>query len=203
MLKYDSLLSVLDLRAFFRTVYRLCIPESCRIHEQNRDGLGVSAGHVSELLSSILALGFVESECRGVCIELTSDSSGERTRLFNVRLAEESKGRLAAVQPEMIRYASVVGSHSNQVMRGFALGAAHTEPRVTVGGMLNLELLGKIDPAFAKAVREGVSWVIVSHKAQANMPEFAGLMQAAGNAAVQVAKPEDEAMHSICKSCLL
>ena len=147
---------------------------------------------MQELVTGILQLGYVEAESKGICVEVPADSRGDVTRDFNRTLAEEAKGKLAAVQPELIRYASVVGSHANQAFRAFALGAEHPDERVTVAGVLNLDRLASLDPQWAKAVKEGVMWTIVSHDVQSTFPDFCRLVQAAGNAAGQIAKPEDD-----------
>ena len=88
-------------------------------HELNRDGLGVSAGHVQDLVSSLAHLGFVEDECKPVCIEVPADSRGDQTRAFNVKLMAQSEGKLPPMDPSRLRFASVMGSHTNMVFRSF------------------------------------------------------------------------------------
>ena len=62
------------------------------VHELNRDGMGIQAGHVSELISSILALAYVREQAKGICIEVPMDSQGDATRAFNAKLVLQSKG---------------------------------------------------------------------------------------------------------------
>ena len=51
-----------------------------RTHHDNRDGLGVSATHVQELVTGILKLGYVEAESKRICVEVPGDSRGDVTR---------------------------------------------------------------------------------------------------------------------------
>ncbi|CAE7523431.1 unnamed protein product [Symbiodinium natans] len=161
-------------------------------HELNRDGLGVSAGHVQDLVSSLAHLGFVEDECKPVCIEVPADSRGDQTRAFNVKLMAQSEGKLPPMDPSRLRFASVMGSHTNMVFRSFLYKAIHPDTELTVNGKLSLEKLEGMDKPFAEAIRNGVHWTVVDHDVQAEFPAFASLMQASGNATNQISKMEDE-----------
>ena len=158
--------------------------------ESNRDGQGVSAAHVQELISSIGAIGFSSSEVKAVALEIPLDSRGDACRSFNRRLVDEASGKLAPV--EHLRYASIVGSHSNQAARAFLAGVAHKDAHLCVDGRLSLEKLRSHDSAWAHAIQEGVDWLIVSWDVAECFPTYAGLAQAAGNAAGQIAAVEHE-----------
>ena len=148
------------------------------VHELNRDGMGIQAGHVSELISSILALGYVREQAKGICIEVPMDSQGDATRAFNTKLVLQSKGKLPPADVERMRFASIVGSHSNMAHRCILAG---------------LERLREADKAFAHAVESGIVWTVVAHSVQSQWPQFASLVQAAGNASSQISKAEDDA----------
>ena len=158
--------------------------------ESNRDGQGVSAAHVQELISSIGAIGFSSSEVKAVTLEIPLDSRGDACRSFNRRLVDEASGKLAPI--EHLRYASIVGSHSNQAARAFLAGVAHKDAKLCVDGRLSLEKLRSHDPSWAHAIEEGVDWLIVSWDVAECFPKYAGLAQAAGNAAGQIAAVEHE-----------
>ena len=91
------------------------------VHPENRDGLGISASHVADLISNIASIGFSTAETRAICVEIPEDSRGNACRDFNCRLAEEAKGKLAPVEAHLVKYASIVGSHSNQASRAFCV----------------------------------------------------------------------------------
>ena len=101
-----------------------------------------------ELISSIAAIGFVEAELKAICIEVPGDSRGDHVRHFNTELIAEAQGRLAPVDPKVLKFASIVGSHSNQAFRAFKAGLRHEDQKVTVDGCLSMAKLAAVDPAW-------------------------------------------------------
>ncbi|CAE6937675.1 unnamed protein product [Symbiodinium sp. CCMP2592] len=162
------------------------------VHPENRDGMGISASHVHDLISSIAGIGFSSAESRAVCVEIPTDSRGTACREFNARLCEEAKGKLAPVNPALLKYASIVGSHANQAARAFYHGIAHENPKVSIDGRLSLEKLSMLDPAWCSSIRDCIDWMIVSFEVTEAFPEYVGLAQSAGNAAGQIASREGE-----------
>ena len=162
------------------------------VHPQNRDGLGISASHVQDLITNIAGIGFSRAESRCICIEVPEDARGDGCRDFNVRLASEAHGKLAPVNPAILKFASIVGSHANQAGRCFWYGMPHPDEKVTINGALSLEKLAKIDPAWTSSIREGLDWMVVSAQIVDAFPEYVGLAQSAGNAAGQIASAEGE-----------
>ena len=158
------------------------------IHPSNRDGLGCSSSHVHELISNIAAIGYVPSEVRAICVEIAAGDRSVHT--FNERLISESSGRLAPI--DCIRYASIVGSHTNQACRAFVHNIEHSDDRLTVDGKLSMQKLEAVDPVWASAIQKGISWLVISHEVTAEFPEYPALAQAAGNAAGQIASAENE-----------
>ena len=73
------------------------------VHPQNRDGLGISASHVQDLITNIAGIGFSRSESRCICIEVPEDGRGDGCRDFNVRLASEAHGKLAPENPAILQ----------------------------------------------------------------------------------------------------
>ena len=162
------------------------------VHPENRDGLGISASHVADLISNISSIGFSTAETRAICVEIPEDSRGNACRDFNRRLAEEAKGKLAPVEAYLVKYASIVGSHSNQASRAFVYGIPHDDEKVCIEGRLSLEKLALLDPAWCSSIREGLEWMVVSYQVCEAFPEYVGLAQSAGNAAGQIASGEGE-----------
>ena len=162
------------------------------VHPENRDGLGISASHVADLISNISSIGFSTAETRAICVEIPEDSRGNACRDFNRRLAEEAKGKLAPVEAHLVKYASIVGSHSNQASRAFVYGIPHDDEKVCIEGRLSLEKLALLDPAWCSSIREGLEWMVVSYQVCEAFPEYVGLAQSAGNAAGQIASGEGE-----------
>ena len=162
------------------------------VHPANRDGLGVSAAHVQDLIGAIGAVGFSLEETRSICLEIPAGDAGEEVRRFNEKLVADSKGKLAPVLPGSLRYASIVGSHANQAMRAFLAGIEHADASVCVDGRLSCSKLESSDPAWYKAIHGGIMWMIISAEVQAKFPTYASLAQAAGNTGNQVASGEHD-----------
>ncbi|CAE6957734.1 unnamed protein product [Symbiodinium sp. CCMP2592] len=167
-------------------------PDLVGVHYENRDGQGVSASHVQDLISSIASIGFVETELRSVCVEVPDDHRGDRVREFNRALVAESSSKLAPVDMGNIRYASIVGSHSNQTFRAFRAAVMHHDQKVTIDNRLSVEKVATFDQAWATAIKNGVEWTIISYSVTEAFEQFVPLAQSAGNTAAQVAAVEHE-----------
>ena len=162
------------------------------VHFQNRDGIGCSATHVSDLITNIAAIGFVESEVKAICIEVPPDARGDRVREFNRHLIADAAGKLAPVDEKSLRYASIVGSHTNQAFRAMKAGLVHEDTKVTVDGKLSMAKLASFDSDWHRCILEGVEWLVISHSVAEHFPNYAALAQAAGNTAGQIASVEHE-----------
>ena len=160
------------------------------VHRENRDGLGISASHVHDLVSNIASIGFSAAEFRGVAIEIPPTQEGEALRSFNRKVIEESNGRLPPAGN--LRFASIVGSHANQAAKCFWYQVAHCDEKLTVDNRLSLEKLKAVDAGWHRAIQEGMQWLIISHAVPAEFQQYTSLAQAAGNSAMQIASAEGE-----------
>ena len=118
------------------------------VHPANRDGVGVSARHVHDLLADLVSLGWSSAEFRGMCVEL---AESERASIFrwNRDLAQHSDGQIADFDSEsMLKYCTIAGSHTNQVLRCFQARVASNALHVSDGKNLNLDKLKALDGDF-------------------------------------------------------
>ncbi|CAE7242174.1 unnamed protein product [Symbiodinium sp. CCMP2592] len=162
------------------------------VHPSNRDGCGVSAKHVHELLADLVHLGWSPAEFRGLCVEV---SEKERSRVFawNQELAHNSEGQVPPWTSELqLKFATLAGSHTNQVLRCFLAKTPSQCAQVAENGRLSLSSLQTADPDFHRACVEGATWRIVSHQVPERFPNFCQLAQAAANATGHVARQESE-----------
>ena len=84
--------------------------------------------------------------------------------------------RLAPVTGEL-KFATVAGSHMNQVCRLWHAHMKHPSPLLTDGqGRLSLEKLCNEDPEYHRAVSQGMEWQIISHLVPKEIPEFCALV---------------------------
>ena len=114
------------------------------------------------------------------------DSARANYILYETLHSQANQARILQNQklapaPDNLRYASIVGSHTNQAFRAFWCGIAHSDPKLTV-----------LDSAWATSIRDGVPWLVVSHHIAQQFPDYPGLAQAAGNASGQIASVENE-----------
>ena len=80
--------------------------------------------------------------------------------------------RLAPITGEL-KFATVAGSHMNQVCRLWHAHMKHPSPLLTDGqGRLSLEKLCNEDPEYHRAVSQGMEWQIISHLVPKEIPEF-------------------------------
>ena len=99
------------------------LPHQVGCHPRNRDGLGISTSEVHGLITDIVQVGFSPEEVRCICFE--TDPSKTEVVDFNRRLHQESAGKLASLNTELIRYASVAGSHLNAGLNCWIHGVMH------------------------------------------------------------------------------
>ena len=162
------------------------------VHTANRDGAGVSARHVHDLLGDLVALGWSQTEFRGICVEV---ADGERAAMYkyNNDLAQHSDGQLPTFQSDsMLKFCTIAGSHTNQVLRCFQARVASTAQHVSDGTHLNVDKLRAHDADFHEAVSEGAVWRVVSQAIPQRFPTFCALAQSAANAAGHLAREESE-----------
>ena len=162
------------------------------VHPWNRDGSGVSSGHVAELLGDLVELGWSHAEFRGMAIELSQKDMTE-VREYNAKIIAESGGRLAEFQDmESLKFATIAGSHTTQAMRLFLGGMPHTLDAVTDQGRLSLTKLRQRDAGFYDACINGAAYKVVSRVVPETFPQFCRLAQSAANASGHVAREETE-----------
>ena len=84
--------------------------------------------------------------------------------------------RLAPITGEL-KFATVAGSHMNQVCRLWHAHMKHPSSLLTDGqGRLSLEKLCNEDPEYHRAVSQGMEWQIISHLVPKEFPEFCALV---------------------------
>ena len=153
-------------------------------HPANRDGLGLATSEVHALLDDVLSVGFSTQEVRGICVEVHPGDVAVKS--FNTRLAASAGGALPLLPEQGIRYASVAGSHLNSTLNCFLQGVVHA------GSPLSMAQLMESDPAYYKACKEGLDWLVISSAVTQQFPELAGLIQSSQNVSSHLSRTESE-----------
>ena len=160
--------------------YRAIIrPDEVGVHPSNRDGGGVEEAHVHALGAKISRLGFLRSECSGaVCVE---DSKSVTIAEFTVACLNACP-RLAPAQKNTIRYGSLSGSHTNQLLRCAAAAAPCDIPEISENQRMSAAKMCQGDPEFAKAIECGLEWLVLKAETVEKYPELPALIQSSRNA---------------------
>jgi hypothetical protein len=177
-------------------------PDMIGVHYENRDGLGVHAMDVMDLIHAISQVGWDDNVPSPICVEVGTDG---KVGTFNQQLVSQSGGSIPPYPPGQPRYASIACSHTNACLRALLHGAPglpgmHDD--IMVAGKLNVDLLRGKDPKFAEACQSGLTWRIISQVAVAEFPDLPSLIQSASNCTGQLAKGEHEVqlMRRICNT---
>ena len=140
-----------------------------------------------------------------------SDEESMSDLYFSHRLKPPTKvgfsrsgSKLAPIDVEHIRFASVAGSHLNAGLNAIAHGVEHESAELTLNGKLSLSKIREIDGEYAKAVQDGLDWLIVSSRVVAAFPSFASLLQSAYNVGGHLQRSESELqlLRKIHHSCV-
>ena len=167
------------------------LPHQVGCHPRNRDGLGISTSEVHGLITDIVQVGFSPEEVRCICTETDPSETGVVD--FNRRLQKESAGKLASLNTELIRYASVAGSHLNAGLNCWIHGVMHGNTACTgQDGKLSMAKLAEMDKAYHAACTEGLPWLIFARDVGKEFPDFPNLLQSSMNVSSHLSRPESE-----------
>ena len=173
---------VLGLLAQVNLTYKAqLLPRQVGVHPQNRNGYGLNSENVHALGQDIIRMGFSWDQAEGA---LAIEEVPGRAVIedFNRKLAE-GNDRLAPVEKDSMKYASVACSHTNALLR--ALGAG-------VPKLLALMPDWHKDDLLASAVEKGLTWLVLKHEVAARFPTLPALLQQARNAPGSAARLENE-----------
>ena len=161
-------------------IYRVRLhPSLVIVHRENRDGCGVGAHDVHELLDILADVGFDHELIDAVCIEVDP-----KDIIFNEVLINEADGTLGSpADLSKARFASVGASHTNWGLRCINAQTPHTtgKGKLVKDGKLCPAVVSIADPPMGHACAEGLHWRVVRAEAVAEWPELPDLIQQRGN----------------------
>ena len=175
------------------------LPRQVGVHPLNRDGMGVNTDDVHGLGRDILAMGWSWLQvASAVCIE--EEPGSEAIVKFNEELVAGCDN-LAPVDADMLRYGSLSCGHTNMFLRCLWAGVESRDEALAESGHLSVDKLARRDAQYARAVREGIEWKVLSHRAH-SIHGLLTLIQRARNAPQAAGRPENEVqvmlrMHSL------
>lgn len=165
-------------------------------HPLNRNGLGIVPIEVHRLFKDFLHIGFDPNLVKAVA---TDGEHFPNAGQWNVEMAKSSHNMLAPCEVEHLKYFTLWGGHTNQVLR-LAVHKVFVEllPEVCNNNKLSLEKLRDIDAALHKAATEGLEWLVIPSWLLKEVPGLANLIQAAGNVTESLAREEND-LQGFCK----
>ena len=60
-----------------------------------------------------------------------------------------------------LRFASLSSSHTNMVLKSFAIGQKHPDERLTMAGKLSPEKIHAVDESFYEAITQGITTIYI------------------------------------------
>ena len=164
-------------------------PHLVGCHMENRDGLGVSGMDAINLLDGMYTVGFDPSKPDPIAVEICDM---EEAYQFQVKLNQESKGKVPLMKKVDLLYLSLSASHTNVALRAVNAGVASNHTELSWNGKLSLEQIKSRDANMAEACTSGLVWRVISKTVMQECPGLAHLIQAAQNASGQLARGEHE-----------
>ncbi len=163
---------------------RKCKVGEVMVSKYNRDGLGLNAYNVHEVLATVLAIGTdLEHLHKATAFELSGVGALRDEEIkFNENLILNANGLLAELTGDE-RLCSVASSHFTASLRALIAGTRTSEESLKdSSGRLNRIQLTKNDEVMRQILDEGFIWTIIPVYAMVLFPGLPGLAQKALNA---------------------
>ena len=171
--------------------YKATLPvRSVGVDPSNRDGFGLSAENVHALGDDIAFMGWSWGEVKHpTCVE--EAPGGTLVNDFTRALCDGSP-LLPDVKKGSLKYGSLSCSHTHMFLRCIEASVKSENAALSLDGKLSFVMVEAKDKEFAKAVRRGLTWTVLSHEVRTRFPTFLTLVQSARNVSQQVGRVEHE-----------
>ena len=171
------------------------------VHPRNRSGLGINPFHVHSHIKDICAVGCDKE----YLLKATAFESGDPGFAehgahlgFNQDLVESAAGLLAPLTGHE-RLASVATSHFTAGCRAIIAGCKTPEQEMAdVNGCLNISQIESFDPVYARTIKDGWRWCIISKVVEQFVPGVPDLAQRALNAEGEIRAAPSEMETAMC-----
>ena len=159
------------------------------IEPGNRSAMGINTAEVRNLMEKIFSVGWSDAETSHACC---FQQAPGKTDVENFTKAMCQGTDIPAVETGSIMYGATSCTHTNMGLRAIGLAGISDHPVISDGHHYCLTRLEQRDPAFATAVKRGLTWTVFSWKAKALYPEVVGIISRARNVGATIARTEDE-----------
>ena len=160
-------------------------------HKLNRDSYGINPRDVHDLVADIRSTGFSWKKCEGALASEVrpNDTTPEEV---NNTLVSVAGGLLPSVDPGSLKVCSLTKGHTNQGLRCAWYGVKCTHASLSVDGRMSKDKIAQADEAFGDAINNGLHWLVLSWRVEAEWPEFIEMCMQEGNASAQMQRDEHE-----------
>jgi hypothetical protein len=163
------------------------------VHPSNRYGDGVLPADCLALIADIFGQGFSALQLQDPTLVGVPPMGHPRRDHFvgrNQEMVQGSGGQLPAFD-DPIDGVSVTCGHTSMGMRCWLFASPSDDSRFTEDGRLSLRRLKELQPAYHKAVVEGIEWDFIEWAVEDAWPWVPALLQEAGNATQQISRAEN------------
>ena len=152
------------------------------VHKCNRHGFGVAWSRFHRLGRKIWKMGFSwAAAAPAICIEDDEESSNAD---FTVEMQDRADG-YGKQKLHEIKYASLGGSHLNQLNVAIDNSAPSVVAELTMDGRMSKHKVAAKDREWGKCLDQGLMWTVLDKKVEQLYPTLPNLIQRARNAVTQ------------------
>ena len=173
-----------------------CNSMSIAPHPENREGDGVDPVDVHEVLDNIIAADWDTAETsHAMAFQMPPKGSRSYDKFvaFVEALSPKSNGILPPYRGDEIQLLSISCSHTAAGQRCVLASAPALKATIRgIDGKLSFAKLQELRPLVANAARDGLVWKVLRWEVDEACPRLAEVLQAAGNAGQQAARPVTE-----------
>lgn len=151
------------------------------VHPDNREGSGLVAADVQQLLSIMVQAGYVRNKTKLLVCEIPGGKLGEFWRSFNDKIAEQSDGFLPPSRSSFMKYVTVQGSHTTGAIRCVKFGARSAHKTLGDGCISSSKII-ESRPSFDEPVNQGMYFVVIKKELIEACPHLMYCLSRSGNA---------------------
>ena len=157
-------------------------PQHAGVHRCNRGGTGLIASAVQALLTFILGNGWSwRATAKACAVEVLPGEVHDDAIEFQNSVANASAGMIAKPTHDL-QVVTLECCHTTAVLNAIRCACKHDGSAIADDqGRLSLARLEERSSEFARAVREGLEYLVIRHKVTVRCPRMCGMISRAGN----------------------
>ena len=155
--------------------------ECTAVHPDNREGAGLVAIDVHDLLLRIVHLGWNWSKVDVLAAQIPPNAEGERWRNFSAKVATSSGGLLAAVKPDELEACTGRGSHTTASVRCMLHSVLGVHDELCMNGRVSLAKILETRPSMNEPIQKPLPVQRVKWEICVLVPNLMDMLSRSGN----------------------